>query len=328
MDKKDELSRMLDCYSIGEVEHTRKLTGGIVHKTFMVVCELDSFVAQRLGSMFGAQAVEDQWNIQKYLEQYDFPIAKIVLTKESDRYVIVDGNIWRLLEYIPHDRNVKKGSLTIFEAARTLGRFHALLNGCDYNPKFKIENFHDTRQIISKLKLVSGAEGNQEKASAVKKELDFIVNAVEGHYLPGDIYEEKKTLIHGDPKFDNFLFDNTGIVVGLVDLDTIMRANELIDLGDALRSWSREGMRFINSYAEATLKGYLDENNTGYILAHAKDAMALITLELAARFLSDYFEESYFQWDKAKYPSAAAHNLERCRMYLEYYRNTINTWSI
>ena len=324
----DELGKMLSHYNVGQVMHTEKLIGGIVHDTHLITCEANAFVAQRLGQMFSVQAVEDQWNIQKYLEEYDFPIVKIVLTKKSNRYVVFDGNIWRLLKYIPHDRNAKKGPDTILEAGKTLGRFHALLKGCDYQPKFKIENFHDTRNIIAKLRLVSGGKDNQEKTSAVKKELDLIINAIEGHYLPDEISEERKTLIHGDPKIDNFLFDDKGVVVGLVDLDTVMRANELVDLGDALRSWCRDGTSFVNAYANAALTGYLCQNSTGYILAHAKDATALITLELAARFLLDYFEESYFQWDSANYPNAAAHNLERCRMYLEYYHSIVKDWSV
>ena len=50
-------------------------------------------------------------------------------------------------------------------------------------------------------------------------------------------------------------------------------------------------------------------------------SVATITLELASRFLADYFEDNYFGWDDSRYPSRRAHNLARARGQLALYRD-------
>jgi hypothetical protein len=43
------------------------------------------------------------------------------------------------------------------------------------------------------------------------------------------------------------------------------------------------------------------------------DAVAVIALELAARFCADVLEESYFGWDKTRFKAAWEHHLLRAR---------------
>jgi hypothetical protein len=66
----------------------------------------------------------------------------------------------------------------------------------------------------------------------------------------------------------------------------------------------------------AGLKGYL-QGSKGLLskreIKLIPKAIGLITLELSSRFLSDYFEDSYFGWDEKRYKSRRAHNLARCR---------------
>ncbi len=54
---------------------------------------------------------------------------------------------------------------------------------------------------------------------------------------------------------------------------------------------------------------------------HIIQGIKLITLELAARFLKDFFEDSYFNWDAKKYSSRAEHNLARTKRQIAIYKD-------
>ena len=105
----------------------------------------------------------------------------------------------------------------------------------------------------------------------------------------------------------------------MIDLDTFMVAPVLIDLGDAFRSWmqSPDGT-FDQSHYHEVVRAYRSVNKLPYSNGEILGATKLISLELATRFLTDYFEESYFKWDNEKYASATEHNLFRCRYFIRY----------
>ncbi|MBS1702019.1 MAG: phosphotransferase [Armatimonadetes bacterium] len=118
----------------------------------------------------------------------------------------------------------------------------------------------------------------------------------------------RHTLIHGDTKIENFLFDsNTGNVKALVDLDTIMPFTWLADWGDMLRS-------LVNVAGEKETdlsKVKVDEDvykavAEGFLLAATEitdqevsmmvPAVQAIALELGLRFLTDYLKgDTYFK---------------------------------
>ncbi len=125
--------------------------------------------------------------------------------------------------------------------------------------------------------------------------------------------------IHGDPKVNNVMMDaNTGLAVGLVDLDTVKPGLVHYDLGDCLRSGANplgeetqdwEAVRFDLELGRAILQGYLSRARdflAEYDYAYLYDAMRVIAFELGLRFFTDYLEGNvYF---KARHPE---HNLLR-----------------
>jgi len=75
---------------------------------------------------------------------------------------------------------------------------------------------------------------------------------------------------------------------------------------------------------EAGIEGYNSSYPSQIITPESvKKAMALLTLELAARYLNDYFEDSYFSLSP-KYKSKSEQGLVRSKRYVEYYRNFWN----
>jgi hypothetical protein len=46
-----------------------------------------------------------------------------------------------------------------------------------------------------------------------------------------------------------------------------------------------------------------------------------MTLELGMRFLLDWFEDCYWNWDPQRYPSRKAHHLARCQWQIHFYQH-------
>lgn len=119
--------------------------------------------------------------------------------------------------------------------------------------------------------------------------------------------EVRTTVIHGDTKIENFLFDReTGRVVSLVDLDTVMPLTWLADWGDMVRSLcNRVGekerdlskVEVCNDAYAAVLDGFLSTASTptDAEIELMPRAVQVITLELGVRFLADYLRgDTYF----------------------------------
>ncbi len=118
----------------------------------------------------------------------------------------------------------------------------------------------------------------------------------------------RETAIHGDTKIDNFLFDaETGKVVALIDLDTVMPHSWLADWGDMVRSLANVAgekerdlsqVRVDAGVYEAVLRGFLGATNsaTDEEIQIMPEAAQTIALELGVRFLADYLRgDTYFR---------------------------------
>ena len=159
-----------------------------------------------------------------------------------------------------------------------------------------------------------------------KKDVDFVVNELPKLFLPADL---PMRVIHGDPKISNILFDAKGNAKAIVDLDTCNRRPILVELGDAFRSWcgvveDDPKNTFRLPMFNAGWKGYSKVAGKWLTAKEKKlvpQAIGTITLELASRFLADYFTDNYFGWDAKRYESRRAHNLARARGQIALYKD-------
>ena len=126
---------------------------------------------------------------------------------------------------------------------------------------------------------------------------------------------------HNDTKLNNVMFDkDTGKVLAVVDLDTVMPGSLCYDFGDAIRfgcNTSTEDdkdlscVNFDIRLFEAFTKGYLSEMN-GFLTEAERANLAfssiLMTYECGMRFLTDYLNgDVYFRI------AHEGHNLDRAR---------------
>jgi len=233
-----------------------------------------------------------------------------------------DGSAWRMMELITGARTCRTidSPGQARETGRMLGLFHVQLLSLD--PQSLVDTlpgFHDTSGYLHRYDSV------RSNPRRHKPEPDrFCDLAVEKGRGRVNLLTERPDrlshgIIHGDPKMDNFLFNQTcETVVSLVDLDTVRPGLLLHDLGDALRSCCNRGGEAPDEPGDACLdpglyaawlEGYLSTARgllTGEDKNCVVDAALLITFELGLRFYTDYLAGNrYF---KVSHPE---HNLHR-----------------
>ncbi len=117
----------------------------------------------------------------------------------------------------------------------------------------------------------------------------------------------KQSIIHGDPKLENFLFSpSSDKVVSMIDLDTLMPYTWLADWGDMARSLINPlGEKIIDASTiyidievfKALMQGYVKNAHSipRYEIELMTVAPAIIAMELGLRFFTDYLRgDNYF----------------------------------
>lgn len=314
--ERTQIQNIVDNFELGQIREETELKDGLVNTSYKVQTDRGVFVIQGLSPIFDERVIQDYEEVQKYLRTNGLFVPVLLGSKEG-RPCHLNGRVWRAFEYVPNTGPGQINPAKSYEMAKTLRRFHGLMRNSGFKPKFQLEGFHDTPRIVRKLDDCMGDSKYAEKSAQVKQEYEFIRGNIENHYLPQGL---EKTVIHGDPKQQNFLFNGDN-VIAVLDLDTMMQGSGLLDLGDGFRAWAEQSDgRFDKDVFSAAVEGY---NSSGreYDEQGIMRSVGLINLELASRFLTDFFEECYFKWDSQKYASSAEHNLARTKFQLKYYKN-------
>ncbi|NNK93791.1 MAG: aminoglycoside phosphotransferase family protein [Desulfobacterales bacterium] len=216
-----------------------------------------------------------------------------------------ENSVWRVLSYIENSVTFRRvqSAHQAFESGRMLGCFHHLLDDLDpallHNP---LPGFHNLPEYCSHYQHARAAYHG-----FLSTDLLYCCGEVEARledaWLLEKAHQRGETVyrvIHGDPKFDNILFDQTtNMAVAMIDLDTVSSGLLQYDLGDCLRSLCNRAGEQPEDYDDVCfdvdicrefLKGYktsvaIFPRSEQALLYHA---IRLLTYELAVRFLSDY----------------------------------------
>jgi aminoglycoside phosphotransferase (APT) family kinase protein len=240
-----------------------------------------------------------------------------------------DGEVWRLVVWIEGTRSREQAE-TPAEAgatARAFGRFLRQLADLPQPPLHEtIPGFHDTPSRFAALEAAVAADAAgrvAEARPAIAALLDrrSLAHALADRVAAGEI--ETRTT-HNDAKMANVLFDaETGEPLCVVDLDTVMPGLVLHDFGDMVRSMASgtpedgtdlERVSVRLPVFEALAHGFVEAS--GDTLSSLERSLLpvagrVITLEQAARFLTDHLEgDPYYRI------SRAGQNLDRARAQL------------
>lgn len=226
-----------------------------------------------------------------------------------------DGALWRALSYLDHTCTFDKpdGLPRAAETGFALGRFHALVGDLDTRRLHDTRpDFHNTPRHLDRFDRAFAAGGPRPESEDLGFCLSFIgarrrhAGELEAAKLKGLL---PSRTIHGDPKLNNFLFDETsGQAVSLIDLDTVKPGLIHHDIADCLRSCCNragespqegEPVRFDLEICRTLLEHYFAALGDRSALADPDllyAAIRIIPFELGVRFLTDYLEGSkYFR---------------------------------
>jgi Ser/Thr protein kinase RdoA (MazF antagonist) len=315
-------------FPFGEITSVKPISIGLIHQAYQIRASNGMFILQRLHAVLASDAIgKDFLAVTRHLEAEGFPAARCVLSTKG-KVLVKDeeGYKWRAQTFLKGKTYHRVESAAMArEAGAVFARFHHTMAHSDYVFK-STKILHETEKIFETFTQVVKKNWDSPLMKDVANEVVFLSKEINKVLLPSDL---PLRAIHGDPKISNLLFDAKGHATAIVDLDTCNRRPLLVETGDAFRSWcgGREDdpkNTFRLEIFKAGWKGYA-AGAGDFITSRERKlvpkSVATITLELTARFLTDYFNDNYFGWDASRYASRRAHNLARVRGQLALYRD-------
>jgi Ser/Thr protein kinase RdoA (MazF antagonist) len=313
---------VIEAYGI-DPDSIEPLAGGLINQSFAARLRAgQAAVLQRVNRIFSSAVNDDIDAVTRHVEAQGLITPRLIPTQSGRRCLQLDGEVWRLLTRISGEtyQSIAHDAMA-GEAGRVLGAFHAAL--ADYSLPLANDRpgVHDLSRHLGHL---HDALKRNRAHAAIAPVSELAAGVFELAAALGPLPDLPQRLVHGDPKIANVVFAE-GRGVCLVDLDTIARMPVPLEMGDALRSWCNlaaedsPDSRFSLERFRAAIRGY--RAGAGELLDAAEwravpAATVLIAVELAARFAADSLNESYFAWDRDRFPSASEHNRVRAAAQL------------
>ncbi len=267
-----------------------------------------------------------------YLAEGIDPTRRVLTFVKADNGTLLytdESGAWRAYRYVDDVTAYDQiESAEVFcEAGRGFGDFQARL--ADFSAdrlSETIPGFHDTLRRYEAFSAAVEADA-AGRAADIAEDIAFFRDRVSlmgavvtrlGRDLP-------LRVTHNDTKLNNVLIDNeSGRALCVIDLDTVMPGSALYDYGDAVRygastaaedepDTSKIGfdMDLFRAFTDGFV-GATAQNLTPAEIRALPTGIAVITCELAMRFLTDYLNgDTYF---KINYPT---HNLVRARAQMK-----------
>ena len=288
-----------------------------------------SYVLQKINQYVFRQPVllmENACAVTKYLrsKDHDPRHALRFLEAQDGKFYHIDenGDFWRMHQYVDGlSLDAPDTEADFYQSALAFGRFQMLL------ADFPAETLHETipefHNTIDRYRLLreSVAADPCGRLKDVQPELDFLMKHETLACTLQRMRQEGKLplrVTHNDTKLNNVLLDcHTREHLCVLDLDTVMPGLSLYDFGDSIRFGATtakaeddQNLGLDLHLFEVYTQGFLSTatNMTEAEMDMLPLSAAVMTIELATRFLKDYLDgDLYF---KTAYEN---HNLDRTR---------------
>lgn len=240
-------------------------------------------------------------------------------------HITEGGDYWRVLSCIYNAHSVDHADIKHLRCAGiAFGEFQNLLS--DFPSETlctTIPDFHNTEKRYDDLRAAAEKDAFG-RLDSVRAEYDYLLSMEEHAVKLCEMQKQgklKSRVVHNDTKCNNVMFDNaTGENLAVIDLDTVMQGLVANDFGDAVRFAANPGgednedlsrvyldLDYYTAFAEGFVPQIIGKV-TETEIETLPDGVLAITLELAARFLTDYLQgDTYFKCKKIN------HNLFRTR---------------
>ncbi len=319
----------------GQIREIKPLGEGFINDTLIVRTSGDEtdYILQRKNKSVFPDVPGMMENIRKVTEHIKKKVSDpmretltVVPAKDGKLYYEDgDGEFWAVCVFIGDTLSYTQADTPelAYQGGKGIGRFQALL--ADFREPLVevIKGFHNMRWRFRQWdeSVIRDAAG---RAAQCREEIEWIESRRKEMLDFAELVENGTIpcrVTHNDTKISNILFDaKTREVLCAIDLDTVMSATVLNDVGDALRCYTNTGAEDAQDLSTvsmsiemftAYIRGYLSEMGSALCPAEL-DNLAFsgrfITFEQVLRFLMDYLDgDTYY---KTKYPE---HNLVRAR---------------
>ena len=222
-----------------------------------------------------------------------------------------------------------------YYAGRSFGHFEAMLADVPDTLGETIPDFHNMELRARQLDEAVAADAVGRMAEAEVQEILKEVLVYREEMCKAERMHREgvlpKRICHCDTKVNNMMFDASGEVLCVIDLDTVMPSFVFSDFGDFLRTAANkvaeddprtEMVEFDMEIFKAFAKGYVESASvflTPVELDNLPYAAALFPYMQAVRFFADYINgDTYY---KIKYPE---HNLVRTRNQMALFRSVMS----
>ncbi len=330
-----EINRIINEFDLGsDLKEYRPIGNGHINTTLLFITKDEKkYILQEINTVAFKDVdglMSNIYGVTNFLREKGQRSLEVIETKDNKLYFKDNSKYYRVYKFIDSavtyegidDLNI------VYKAAKAFGKLHKTLK--EYDASLLVEtipHFHDTEKRYQDF-LSAVKEDKLNRVNTCLKEIEFFKkHSNEYSKVVNGIKEGKiaNAVTHNDPKINNVMFDkNSGELVAVIDLDTIMPGSYLYDFGDAIRSLftgeyedskdlSKINIRF--DVFEAYVKGYLEEMKDS--LTECEKSLLsfsvfLLASEIAMRFLEDYLRgDIYFHTD---YPE---HNLIRARTQIK-----------
>ena len=244
----------------GNVEEIKPLGNGLINTTYKVVTAGDApdYVLQNVNNaifpdveMLMDNIVAVTGHIRKKLEaantyDIDRKVLTFLPTQAGKNYYFDGDSYWRVCLLIPDCVSYEAVTPELaYEAGKAFGDFQSMLADLPEGTLGEtIPNFHNMEFRLQQFREAVAADsaGRLDEVKELVQEIEARSEAMcvqERLYRDGKL---RKRVNHCDTKVNNMLFDvETGKVLCVIDLDTVMPGFVLSDIGDFIRTGANTG---------------------------------------------------------------------------------------
>lgn len=334
----------------GQVDSIKPLGNGLINDTYKVTTtDGPSYVLQRINhhifkdvDLLQKNIVSVTSHIRGKLEaagaaDVDRKVLIFIPLRNSDLTYYFDGeSYWRVSLFIEDAFTYETVNPEYsYYAGRSFGHFEAMLADVPDTLGETIPDFHNMELRARQLDEAVAADAVGRMAEAEVQEILKEVLVYREEMCKAERMHREgvlpKRLCHCDTKVNNMMFDASGEVLCVIDLDTVMPSFVFSDFGDFLRTAANkvaeddpriEMVEFDMEIFKAFAKGYVESASvflTPVELDNLPYAAALFPYMQAVRFFADYINgDTYY---KIKYPE---HNLVRTRNQMALFRSVMS----
>lgn len=322
---------MLPCFIDGARDATIEAAGeGGINATFRVSTGSGVYMMQRISPSVFADPGALEYNYEAFLAALDAAQAESGGTPGPEvprwqrsgagRRFAQDGTgaAWRLYPYIA-GRSIEPArgdgatAAELSGSGNALAWMHYVLKFYGGRPRTVIPHFHELDWYVESLDRYSASADPSEH----DPELDLLIDRDWRGVLKSSC-APRISVIHGDAKLGNLLFDDCGRVAAFIDLDTFCLSSKLVDIADAVRSAAvKDGGAFDAEAARQLIDGYLSSPLSSLTDDERRMLPAMMRrmpFELGVRLYADHLAgDRYFR------TAEHGNNLRRARVQFRLY---------